>query len=396
MERENSRKSKACAALAVAVAAVAVAFSLFAVYGAGGTSTYLAPSIFINDEPYRYDDNTPLLTIENEYYVPAAIFQTLGISNETRDDIGSFVLYRRESGNENYISFIVGVPEAMTSSEGKISVPSPYTIGATLYIPLEVTCRCLSVSYDVSTGYPELSDYSVAIRIYDGSAQLSMPRLLELYKKTTAKETGTTQTSTESSSSSSSGSTVVPTERGSVLLFIAPPEDSVDAVLTALYEYEVKAAVFVSGEYIKANPEKVTDIIASGNTLGILLDYAVRYDEELIDELSKINDDLLYTVKNAARLVMYRFENEDFRVAAASDATALRRAGYNLILPDLCFDDSFVDIPARELRRVGSNVSTKIEISGDSAISFLHDVLDYFSEYSSGGARIILPTEVSA
>ena len=165
MEREKKLSSKACAALAVAVAAIAVAFSLFAVYGAGGTSTYLAPSIFINDEPYRYDDNTPLLTIENEYYVPAAIFQTLGISIETRDDIGSFVLYRRESGTENYISFIVDLPEAMTSAEGKIAVPSPHTVGATMYIPLEVTCRCLSVSYDVSTEYPELSDYSVAIRI---------------------------------------------------------------------------------------------------------------------------------------------------------------------------------------------------------------------------------------
>ena len=67
-EKKNNRIH---AVLAVAVAVIAVAFSLSVIYGAGGgTSTYLSPSIFINDEPYRYDDNTPLLTIDGEYYVP--------------------------------------------------------------------------------------------------------------------------------------------------------------------------------------------------------------------------------------------------------------------------------------------------------------------------------------
>ncbi|MBO4217018.1 MAG: hypothetical protein J5940_03650 [Clostridia bacterium] len=394
MERENKKKLKVSAALAAAVTVIAVAFSLFAVYGAGGTSTYLSPSIFINDEPYRYDDNTPLLIIENEYYVPAAIFSSLGVSSEERDDIDSFVLYRRESGGESYISFITASPEAMTPS-GRIAVPPPYTIGATHYIPLEITCRCLSVAYDVSTNYPELSDYSVAIRIYDAGAKLSMPRLLESYKKATATASPSTQTSGEASSSSSSGDTPVPVERGNIFLCIAPSEGDFDSLLTVLYEYEVNAAVFLDRDFITSHPEKVTDVVASGNTLGILIDYEVRSEEELKAELSEINDLLMYEVKAPARLVMYRFENDDLRIAASADSTALRHGGYYLVLPDVCFDDSFVDIPARELRRVGEAVSTKIEVSGGNSLSFLRDILDYFTEYSAGSIQIVLPTEVS-
>ena len=321
----------------------------------------------------------------------------LGVSTETRDDIGSFVLFRRDYGTDSYISFIIDTPEAVTSAYGSITVPPPRTVGATVYIPFEVTCRCLSVSYDVSTGYPELSDYSVAVRIYDGSAQLSMPQLLKTYHKAvaTVTEKTSTQTSTESSSSKGTDTPDISDGVKRVYLCIAPDEDNIDAALSVLEEFGVRAAIFVDSGFVEKYPEKVADIMASGNTLGILTDYAVRYDYELENELDATNDRITYTVKRAARLVMYRYDDDDFRVAAAADKAAMKRAGYTLILPDICFGDDFVGIPARELRAIAESQSTKIELSGVNAAIYLRDVLDCIKEYYSSDITVVLPTEAS-
>ncbi len=397
MKNEKKRNLRSAAALAVAVAAVAVLFSLFTVYGAGGTSKYLSPSIFINDEPYRYDDNTPLLMIEGEYYVPAAIFSYIGVSSETRDDVSSFVLFRRESGTDSYISFVIDTPEALTNG-GKISVPPPRKVGATLYIPLAVTCGCLSVPFDISTNYGELDDYSVAIRIFDGSARLTMPRLLESYRKTTAtvSEKPQTQTSGNDGTETTPQGTETPDGKRRILLCIIPEAEQLDTILELLYEYNAQAAIFVDSDFIKDHPKSVIEILASGNYVGLKLDYAVRYDYELEAELKKANDLLLSTAKCVSRLVIYDFDNDDFRIAAISDAAAMKRAGCKLILPDVYFNDRSMDIPARTLRQITESGSTVIEISGNVSEDALRETLEFIYEYSPDKPTVVLPTEVSA
>lgn len=291
------------------------------------------PLLFYNDNTWSREDRCPLKIIEGEYYVPLVLFAQLDDTKvRVNNNLNSFVV----SHGDYYVSFDATTGIAI-NEEGEYLYAVTYTLDyGERYIPAIFACKYLDYGYEVFT-----NKYSgkTALRITDGSENLSFDELLEKYNPKILSEEKPVDTTSETTTAKDSTSVTTKTEQqnpqkilGNRIIYLTIDggiTNYTGAVLDTLSAYGYKATFFIDKDDITDYPLTLARIISDGHKLGIrpnTADVSAYADiQSFIKELDETNELLYRVYKTKTRTVRpdaLAYNNSSLVSGLYSDALA--------------------------------------------------------------------------
>ena len=294
------------------------------------------PLLYYNDNTWAREDRSPLKIIDGVEYVPLTIFaQMKNTKVRVNESLNTFVINRTAL----YISIDATTTIATDHSDKIYSIKTYKLDYGERYVPAEVICRHVGLGFDKYTN-PVTGE--IAVRITDGTEELSFEKLLKKYNPyifETDKEDQSSETSEqssesrneESSSQTGSDSQKIQGKRTIYITFADSINDKTPSILDTLDSYGYKGSFFIDYEDIINNPTTIARIIAEGHLVGIKPRSASAYTDidALISEINRTNDLLyrIYKVKTRSVMldVMYTY---NYDLINAVNSKALENEGY--------------------------------------------------------------------
>ena len=290
------------------------------------------PLLYYNDSTWAREDRSPLKIIDGEEYVPLTLFaQMKNTKVRLNESLNTFVI----THSALYISIDASTNIAKDHSDKLYTITTYKLDYGERYVPAEVICRHVGLGFD-SFENPVTGE--IAVRITDGTEELSFEKLLEkhnpdLLNTESATEAETTEKPSDVTPPDSEDSQKLPGWRTVYITFPDPLNTNTEAVLDTLNAYGYKGTFFVDKNDIINNTLLITRIISEGHQIGIKSRSAAAYTSiyALIDELNSINK-LLYRVfkiqtRSIMLDVMYTY---NYDVINAVNSNALQDAGYSV------------------------------------------------------------------
>lgn len=329
------------------VLSLAVILSVFTLFASSVNATPItAPLLYYNDTSWVREDKYPIKIIDDEYYIPLTIFAQLDDTKvRVNNSLNSFVI----SHSGLYVSFDATTHIATDQSDNLLYIKTYKFEGNERYVPAKTVCKHLGFGYDTYTS--ELTG-EVAIRVLDGTEELSFRSLLEIFNpdhlKTAADVSesilesiadSTEPVSTESSTPATSETPPSPQTRvlGNRIIYITLNDGigkHTGQILDTLLAYNVKATFFISRDDIFDYPLTLARIITEGHALGIkpLPDSGAYSDfETLKTELDETNELLFRVFKTTTRAFSpdahAKIESDTYNSIYSEELSA---AGYSL------------------------------------------------------------------
>lgn len=335
------------------------------------------PLLYFNDSTWPREDRAPLRLIDGVYYVPVSIFPQLSNTKvRINRELDTFVI----THGELYVSFDANTGIATNCFDEYLYIKTYKLDYNENYVPAAEVCRQLGFGYQTFTG--KLNG-ATALRITDGSEELSFRELLAKFNPAILKTVA--DTASESSSESKRETSVTETASNSenkpvrvlgyrtLYLTFRGSLDAVDQILELLDEYDVEATFFITYDDLTSHSDKLASIIASGHSLGILADSDAYSSEELIGYFDRTNE-LLYRI--------FKLKTRTVRLPDGSDGKAeVTEAGYNVWSYNLySYDGYYSEFNAANSLIDGifaNNIAVMEFSSDDSATGVLKRVLEF-------------------
>lgn len=362
--------------LIAAVLAISIGLGfLFSVH----VSAASVPSLFHNDERWYRDTSAGLEVIGGLYYVPVDVFGMFRHLELTMDSRrGEFMVYNRNTGA--YISVLYSEKIATINGEEEAYLNLYKLHGGYYYVPAEYFCTVLSLGYEVRRGSGSAAGAS--FRILDGNEVKTFDELLAPYDASTTDQTDTkppviTDTGTPGTDEMT---------RSNYITFRDLEPTSLEKILNALTEAEVKATFFVTEEELRDIPEAVVALCAGGHAIALRCD-TVESADDFLEQMERANDILYGLTKKRTRIA--HFPEGKVRNSLTDEAwSRIADAGY--ILWDWTYD--VPDSKGYSVRYVKSACRqevTKNEVNvfrfgcNDTAALALPDLLSFLTSNSN-------------
>ena len=300
----NTKRGVVRKSLSFIIAAIFVLTAALALFDTINAMPLDEPLLYYNDSTWAREDRCPLKLIDGEYYVPLVIFAQLDDTKvRVNNSLNTFVI----SHSGMYVSFDASTDIATDQSDNYLYIRTFKLDYGERYVPAKTVCKYLGFGYD---SYTSKLTGEVAVRITDGTEELSFKELLQKYNPTllkTEEDVKTTESQTVSheisSSAATSGADSQPVKiLGNRTIYITIDSginSNTGSILDTLAAYGYKATFFVDKSHITDYPLTLARIISEGHKLGLKPDtddvsvYAST--ESFIDELDSTNE-LLYRV----------------------------------------------------------------------------------------------------
>ena len=322
------------------------------------TAASNVPPLFINDFAYPYTHIQPVHVENGVHYIHITIFEFMrsSVTVDTRDNLTNDFIIRH---GDRWIAFNISSGRAYDASGNDVPNGGALSIGRRgrdIYVPARAVANTIGLHVDIS-------DAHGSIRIRDNTASLNFAELLQPYIITmppaptdppptplpvtdppttpppptdlptttpdptipaTTVPTTTPEPTTEPETTTPENTRDI----NNYLMFYdnAPDyiSDKLGQVLAYLGDNNIRALFFMSGDEIRANPDKLRRIFALGHDIGIKIEHADFGD--LLESVSEANAYIYSLVKQMTRfyIITDNLEYPDEYI------TELRRAGYYL------------------------------------------------------------------
>ncbi len=291
------------------------------------------PLLFYNDSTWAREDRSPLKIIDGVEYVPLTIFaQMKNTKVRVNETLNTFVV----THSALYIS-IDATTNIATDHSDKLYAITTYKLDyGERYVPAEIICRHVGLGFD-SFENPVTGE--IAVRITDGTEELSFEKLLQKYNPDIlnteeATKPAVTEKPTEvETAPDSEDSQKLQGWRTVYITFTDPINTNTPSILDTLNAYGYKGTFFVDYNDIYNNPLVITRIISEGHQIGIKPRTANAYTsiDALISEINGINDLLYRVFKTRTRTVMLDvMYTYNYDLINAVNSKTLEENGYSV------------------------------------------------------------------
>lgn len=295
---------------------------------AAGTVYFIAA----NNEVLPLSDETMPFWSGGYLYIPASIFtgtlrRYFGISYSYKPSSQTAVLYNSVGDH----SLIFDLRETYTMDrEGNISYPGGILRNGIPFVPAYLVAKYFNFNYSVTEvkyGYLvwlRLPGFGLTDKEFADAATYNMVRRYEEYLKETAEQGSVTP-----------GASSTPnTASGKRIYLCMEADDTTSAMLDVLDRYEMQAAFFCTPEFMKSNGALLRRMVATGQTVGILVD-GEKENQTVEEQLREGNQALELATCGKTRIAVVK-NGDDTAVQAAQTAgfycleADLDRSGYDL------------------------------------------------------------------
>ncbi len=283
------------------------------------------PSLYVNDDVWYKDNSLRLEKIYEEFFVPVSIFDTFNNISVTVDRVNSTVLVNN-SETGSYISFNTKESMAITHENKEMYLKTYNFYHGECYVPVKFVCEIMGLSTELWIS-PSTSEYSM--RICDGSQTLSFEEVLQVYNPSALE---TTAPPIDSESTVPPDTSSNDTEKRVIYLMFGGINQSTEKIISILNEQEIKSVFFAQKGETEKYFDAVSNLLASGHTLGIYSDISN------MEEISEINEKISEFFKFKTRLVMPMSDDSEDLSEEITDN--LTKAGYHICIPDVFSNDS--------------------------------------------------------
>ncbi len=312
------------------------------------------PLLYYNDTRWAREDKYPIKYIDGVYYIPLTVFAQLEDTTvRVNNKLNTFVI----SHSGLFVSFDASSNTATDQSDNIFEITTYKFDSNERYVPVKELCRRLGFGYDT---YQNELNGKLAIRILDGTEELSFKTLLEIYNPShlvTAEEVyeSISESLMENISVSESinesvlqGTSVTTTEDeeekppervlGNRIIYIniSGIGANTGRILDVLLNQgqSCKATFFIDYDDITDYPLTLSRIISEGHKIGICpkYDYDIyaNYDA-FLQELQSTNELLFRVFKTSTRTVMPDSElDKASELYIMLDSEEFTKDGYSL------------------------------------------------------------------
>ena len=250
------------------------------------SETNVVPTLYKNDAVFGNHRRFPLVVKGDYHYVPVEMFMGLSGIKLTYGYSASY-FYLATKGNTKYISFDVENNAATTHEKNTYALKTEMFYN-TRYLPAEAVAEVLGLKLEIYND-PEESIY--ALRLSDSNSKVSFSELIRMYSPIKKEET--TQNPTTNTDIG---------KRNIYLTFDTVNFSGLSDTLAILErDFAGKSAVFfVTANDILTYPDEIRQIIAYGQSVGILLNGTDPETEYLLAK-----ENLRLVAKRSTRLVRF-------------------------------------------------------------------------------------------
>ncbi|MBR5528660.1 MAG: polysaccharide deacetylase family protein [Clostridia bacterium] len=331
---------------------------------------YTVPTMFKNDVPFANDRRFPLVVQNNIHYVPVEMFS--GLSKiKLHTDYSYAYFYITNDEGKRYISFDSNNNLATTHQYDSYSLETKI-FNQTRYLPAAHVAEVLGIKMEI---YENIQDGVYALRFSDNKAKLSFADLIKMYSP--IKKEDLAQQNKQEEQQTQDPIPELP-EMGNRRIYLSVNLSYfgyVSEILSALGRAGFKCTFYVSPENILSYPDKVREIIASGQNIGFLID-----SKDPLKSLAEAKENLRLVAKRTTRFVRFTGGSRGVSLDSASYSQFVNSAGICVWDANIAVSDStdMYDDLYNKLYNLGSQTASVAMIPGKntaSAISSLSSLV---------------------